>query len=423
MISLGLTMVLRRTTIMLLLAVGSLQSIATMVDDPLASFSPGQLLYYAYDPSYWREDYQWYLKNTGQPSPLYHNGVLSSTDPGGTYDIGAESAWQIRTEATALLALVDTGIATNHPDLIHNNINGRNFSLLGDTNPDNIQDTLGHGTFMAGIIAATGNNTIGVCGVCWKANLLICKTRLTYDGAGYDEVVAALDYAISNQAKIVYLPWGGAHTPELSNAMVRVQNAGILAILAPPNNAANLDVSPDYPASYKLPNTITVTSMTRDYSLYTGAYGKTTVHLGAPGRVIGTTTMNQSYPYAYDSGTSSSAAVVAGAAALIWSEYPNQDWRSIKQRILSTVQPAPILAVRTITGGVLQLGSAIQPEQIRLTTDGNGIVAGGLKPESIYEVLHSDNLNDWLVESEFRAESESKPLTVLKDGFYRIRLK
>ena len=331
-------------------------------NDLFATYQTNQVIYYAFDQSYYRTDYQWHLKNTGQNSLLYHNGILSATDLGGDSDINAIPAWAIRTESTIITALIDSGITTNHPDLYLNIYDGKNFTLRGeDLDPNNLQDIQGHGTHMAGIISATGNNGIGVCGVCWKSKLLICKTRLAYDGLGYEEIINALDYSISNNAKIIYLPWGGiSQDIGLSNALVRVLNANILVITAAPNNSANLDSFPDYPISWKFPNIIAVTSLTRTDSLYTGGFSKTLVHLGAPGRVLPTTGSLINYPYVYDSGTSAAAAIVTGAASLIWSQYPNETWQQIKNRILSTTTPVSMLEVRAITGGKLNLGAAMK---------------------------------------------------------------
>lgn len=396
---------------------------AIFPNDPFATWHTNQVVPYAYDTNYWRYDYQWWLHNSGQDSHLYHGTNLQMVDVGGTYDIGASNAWRYQTNATVLVALVDTGLDTNHPDLSGNIIQGRNFIGRGsDTNVDNLMDTEIHGTHMAGLIAATGNNGVGISGVCWNANLLICKTRLAYDGLGYEEVEAALEYAIGVGARLVYLPWGSEYDdPGLRLVFDDLLSAGVLVVTAVPNRSANLDTFPDYPTCWLYPNVIAVTSVTRDEKLYTGDYSRTYVHLGAPGRVLVTTHTNSPL-YAYDSGTSAAAAIVAGSAALVWSQYPNQDWLAVKSRLLSTVKPMSILTVRAITGGALDLGKAMTPETIYLIALPDHIHVIGLIPDNEYELEHSDDLQEWLTRYEFRPSSTTADLPS-DNGFFRVRLK
>jgi len=241
----------------------------------------------------------WGLHNTGQEV----NGS-SGTD---NSDIDATEAWDITTGSNSIIiAVIDSGIDYNHPDLKNNiwinedeipgngidddangyidDVRGWNFT---DDNNDPLDSNF-HGTHVAGVIAAQGNNSTGISGVCWTVKIMALKF-LDPLGSGYvSDEVSAIEYAIDNGAHIINASFGdpGISNPE-SEAIEKALNAGILFITAAGNTGTNIDVSPLYPASYSFSNIISVTASNQDDGLpLWGNYGSLSVDVAAPGTNI-----------------------------------------------------------------------------------------------------------------------------------------
>lgn len=318
--------------------------------------TPTNILSFMDDPSYFRIDYQWYLKNTGQNSPLYLNGKYVSQENGGGYDIGYEKAKRLYFPAiTAKLGVIDTGVRTNHVDFQGIRFYGKNFILGQDAN--DLTDASGHGTSNGGIIFAR-NNYIGVRGILDVREMLICKTLLTRDY----EIINAIYYCATNDVDIIHLPWGTpiANTA-LKNAILFARSYGCIIVCAAPNVNQNLDTRPDYPSSWMLDNVVSVTSCTREGVKYSpAAWGGSTVHIAAPGRVLVTTGLNRDY--VYTSGTSSASAIVAAAMTVIASQYPDKPYQYWIERLLRGAVQNPSLS-NTISGGNLNLFYSLMPEE------------------------------------------------------------
>ncbi len=308
----------------------------------------------------------WGLNNTGQA--------------GGTpdADIDAPEAWESQKgSASVVVGVIDTGVDYNHQDLaaniwtnpgeipndgIDNDSNGYVDDFRGwdfaynDSDP---MDVYGHGTHVSGTIAAKGNNGIGVTGVSWNSKIMPVKF-LNDQGSGYtSNAVLALNYAAKMGVKITNNSWGGgSFSQALYDSIKAAGNSGALFIAAAGNDARDTDASPSYPASYDLPNIISVAATTRTDSLsYFSNYGKTTVDLGAPGSEIYSTTPNNSY--ATYNGTSMATPHVSGVAALVWSQNPGWTWNQVKAAILDNGDPLPALAGKTLTGKRLNAAKAI----------------------------------------------------------------
>jgi Subtilase family len=213
-------------------------------------------------------------------------------------------------------------------------------TFSGNGNP--MDDTLtsgSHGTHLAGIMGAVGDNGIGVVGANWQVSLMACKA-FGQDGSGYDSnVIACLNYVLLMKRRGVNIvatnnSYGlTAYSPALHDAIVAQMQAGILFIAAA-TSGFDEDIRPSYPANDESPNVIAVASTDPNDALTPGsAYGAHTVHLGAPGGEIWSTVIGNGYDI--QSGTSMAAAYVSGVAALLKAQNPNWDWRAIKNLILA----------------------------------------------------------------------------------------
>jgi subtilisin family serine protease len=320
-------------------------------------------------------------------------GLHSTGQSGGIadVDIDAPEAWNITTgSSTVVVAVIDTGIDYTHPDLAANmfrntadcNANGVDDDGNGyiddcygidtanhDSNP---MDDHGHGTHTAGTIGAVGNNSIGVVGVNWNVRLMPCKF-LGADGSGSTAgAIACLEYMKTMKDRGVNIvatsnSWGGGgYSQALYDAIDTQRQRGILFVAAADNSAADNDSGEFYPANYALPNVISVAATTRTDSLaWFSNYGRRTVHLGAPGLDILSTTPNNTYRTS--SGTSMATPHVSGVAALLKAKDPSRDWRAIKNLLLAGGNTIPSLE-NTITGKRLNANGALTCSGATVTT-------------------------------------------------------
>ncbi|MCE5265042.1 MAG: S8 family serine peptidase [Deltaproteobacteria bacterium] len=234
----------------------------------------------------------------------------------GLAKIRAGEAWDIATGGPeVVVAVIDTGVNHLHPDLAANmwvnvaELNGtpgvdddgngyvddiRGWDFAGAVETDQAHtvadnDPIGpddHGTHVAGIIAASGNNGQGIAGVNWRARIMPLKVQA--DNGEYFQgfaVVEALLYAIDQGAKIINCSFGGAaRTDTEEEAFTLLRDAGILAICAAGNDAQNNDSTPHYPSGYNLDNIISVAAGDSDDRLASFSnYGAASVDLMAPG--------------------------------------------------------------------------------------------------------------------------------------------
>jgi subtilisin family serine protease len=319
---------------------------------------------------------QWGLNNTGQ------DGGLPDAD------IDAPEAWDVLNSAGKIIvAVVDSGVRYTHEDLAANMwVNpadgGHGFNAFTGTNDP--MDDFGHGTLVAGLLGAVGNNGIGITGVAWEAQIMACKC-LDSSGNGSDSAaVACLDYARTNGARVINF---SIETPvnslAISNAMVTLRDAGIIVVASCGNGNifgphVNVDVSPRYPACYPLDNIVSVASTTPNDELGNlSNYGPTNVDLGAPGDRVTSTYFPSddayfiSTPQSGISGTSFAAPLVAGACAMMLEKYPHETYQQIIARILKATDPIPALAGKCVSGGRLNLWKALSPPIFLTALPGN----------------------------------------------------
>jgi len=303
------------------------------------------------------------------PNDPYYSNLYA---PG---KISAPKAWDTHTGSkNVVVGVVDTGIQYTHPDLAGNiwvnpdeipgngkdddnngyidDIYGWNFV----SNNNRPLDDNGHGTHVAGIIGAVGNNGIGVTGVTWNTQIAALKF-LDADGSGYtSNAILAINYAAEKGFDILNNSWGGgSYSQSLKNAIDAYKG---VFVAAAGNEGRNNDSYPTYPASYTSSNIISVAATTSTDALASYSnYGRTSVDLGAPGSSIYSTYINSRY--ASLSGTSMAAPQVSGALALIKSYKPSLTTAQLKSLILNNVDSVSSLSNRTVTGGRLNVAKAL----------------------------------------------------------------
>ena len=258
-------------------------------------------------------------ESTVAQDPLFQEQwSMVNGDVSGAWDMGA-------TGQGVTIAIVDTGVALNHPDLKDNLVLGYN-AISESEEQGATKDNNGHGTHVAGIAAAERNG-VGIIGVAYQAKIMPIKA-MDSTGEGYDDAIAAgIVWAADHGARIINLSIGSETGSDiLRQAVAYAYNKGCLLVAAAgnydPKWAGSLRVS--YPASDPHVLAITATDKNSDITAYSSTGAK--VDLAAPGDSILSDwwSSTEGPGYAYDSGTSMAAPFVAGEAALIWSQH--LDW-------------------------------------------------------------------------------------------------
>ncbi len=283
---------------------------------------------------------QWGLSNSGQ-NIRGQTGVAND-------DIHAEAAWSVATGAGIKVAILDTGIDLNHPDLAGKVVTQRVFIT------SSIDDGFGHGTHVSGIIAANSNNNQGIAGTCPGCQLMIGKV-LDDSGSGPNSGIAnAITWAADNGANVISMSLAGQNFPQdIQDAVNYAWNKNVVVVAAAGNcgdsnfrlNGCTTENPMEYPAA--LQNVVSVANTdNKDQKSSTSNYGSW-VKIAAPGTNIFSTLPTHSYAlqashhtalnYDYLTGTSQATPMVAGVAALIWSTLPagtaNQ---TVVDRLLNT---------------------------------------------------------------------------------------
>jgi len=395
----------------------------------------------------------WGMHNIGQVTCRSETGTPDA-------DIDAPEAWDVRTDASSIIvAVIDSGVDYTHEDLVNNiwtnpgeqegdgnndgrpgvkdedddgdglidedsegrepgdpgytndlvnddDENGYNDDIYGidlwddDSNP---MDEYHHGTFIAGIIGAEGDNEFGVTGVCWSVRIMALRLFHNNTHAGTeDNAVACIEYAVAMGARVINASWG-RYDPEpwgqpppppygelLRDAIEEAGKNGVLLVAAAENHDNDIDNEfPFYPASYDLDNIISV--MATDchdersdweywkewydpypFSAFRSNFGADSVDLAAPGTCIWSCVppaLFEGVKYlGGGDGTSVATPHVTGACALIWAINPTLSHLEVKGIILSTVDvksnleddPDPLIGRTCVTGGRLNLGRAAE---------------------------------------------------------------
>lgn len=315
---------------------------------------------------------QWALHNTGQSG-----GVVDA-------DIDAPEAWEVTTGSRGVVVgVIDSGVHYSHPDLIanmwvnpgeiagdgiDNDQNGYLDDIYGwdffnDTNDP--MDENGHGTPVAGIIAAAGNNGQGVSGVNWGARIMALKFANVDYVASTADAIRAVRYATMMReqygvdVRALNNSYGiSGYSEAFRDAIADAGDAGILFVASAGNSNSNNDVGPQYPANFNLPNVLSVAATDRlDQRASFSSFGAASVHLGAPG--VSTFTTSITGGYRNFSGTSAASPYVAGVAALLWDAAPYATVAQVRSALLDGVDPLPALAGLTATGGRLNARNSL----------------------------------------------------------------
>ncbi len=352
--------------------------------DAIASYQGSGMVEFA-EPDFWIssaatpndpaliDGSQWYYHNLGQSG-----GVVGA-------DIHALEAWDTLHAATnVIIAIIDTGLRANHEDLLANlwtnsgEIPGNGLDDDGDgiiddvhglnaaSNSGDITDLVGHGTQVAGVMGADGNNGLGIVGMAWSVQLMSCRYVDDSGNGSLSDLIQCFDYARDKGAKVINASFVSTdYSASLLVAINSCRSAGIVVVAAAGNSAANNDANPNYPGSFNLDNIVTVAASTRSDTLadYSG-YGATTVDLAAPGNDIATTSIRGTGAYTVNSGTSFSTAMVSGALALLRARFPLDTPKQLIDRMLSTVDPLPALTGKCVSGGRLNLARALGPSAV-----------------------------------------------------------
>ncbi|HTU91958.1 MAG TPA: S8 family serine peptidase, partial [Gemmataceae bacterium] len=228
-------------------------------------------------------------------------------------------------------------------------------------NNNNPMDENGHGTNVAGILGATGNNGTGVAGVDWNVQIMPVQF-MGSDGYGsVSDFIEALNFAVENGAEITNNSWEGApYSTALYDAFLNAEQHGVICVTAAGNEGTDDDTTPDYPASLStsLNNVVTVAATTDTNQLASFSnYGVNSVDLAAPGvNILSTLPNNQ---YGEMSGTSMATPEVAGALALVWGLHPTWSYTQVIDQVLDTTEELPSLEGKVKTGGELNLAAAV----------------------------------------------------------------
>jgi RHS repeat-associated protein len=309
---------------------------------------------------------QWALKNTGQSG-----GAVAA-------DVHAPTAWQQTTGALrTVVAVIDGGIDFTHPDLQNNAwVNPRERAANNrDDDRDGFVDDLngwdwitdsaavhdgqGHGTAVAGIIAAEGNNGIGMTGVMWQASLMSLRV-LDETGTGdVASAVEAIDYAVAHGAHVINCSWGmDEQSFILRDAIARAAQHDVVVVASAGNKGRDLDQQPYYPASFNLSNVVAVAASDNfDQLAAWSSFGAKTVAVAAPGADILTTQPGGSYTTV--SGTSAATPLVAGIAGLVKTLRPALNAAEVRAVIMEGARRVAGLNGKVAAGGVADATGAL----------------------------------------------------------------
>jgi sugar lactone lactonase YvrE len=335
---------------------------------------------------------QWALNNTGQ------DGGSKDTDVNGSefFDLAGNTS--------VVIAVLDSGINSTHPDL--QSVAFINPNEIKDDNRDNDKngkiddisgwnfvgndnapvDDNGHGSHVAGIIAAARNNFQGVAGMLSGARLLCCKVLNGQKSGLVSDLIAAVAYSREFNVPVMNLSLGDY--PEnnlLAEEFTKCEAANIVLVISAGSQGTDNDLTPNYPSSYPHKNIIAVGNHNRNDVIHRGSnypsnYGKKSVHIFAPGAEVLSTTLGSSYENYW--GSSMAAPFVAATCGAMKAKAPLWSAPDIRKRILASATLNKAYANSCVSGGRLdaykslsELPPAIlkQPTPIATTTGNQAV--------------------------------------------------
>ncbi len=242
-----------------------------------------------------------------------------------------DKAWKMsKGSASVRVGIIDDGIDFTHPDLTANCNQALSANFTGDGKAASYY-TGDHGTRVAGIIGAVGNNQIGIAGVCWNINMVSLRAINEAGEITPSAIGDAVNYAAKNSIFILNISLGNCLYSEYDKTAI--DNYPGLLVCAAGNESTNINVEHVYPACYNLSNMLVVGNSNRNDTMADDSnYGSRHVDLFAPG--VGINSTDTSHGYSAASGTSFSTPLVTGVAALIKSYNPALTTEEIRYCIL-----------------------------------------------------------------------------------------
>ena len=299
--------------------------------------------------------------------------------------ISAPQAWSTTTgTASVLIAVIDSGVDPTHPDLSSKLTAGWNFVA----NSSDTSDAVGHGTAVAGTVAAASNNNIGVTGVSWNSKIMPLVVVDANEFASYSNIATAIQYAVDNGASVINISIGGPSASSvLQTAVDYAWSHNVVIFASAMNNSSS---APNYPAACNHAMGVSATDATDSLASFSN-YGNW-ITLSAPGSNILTTTVGGGYGYWF--GTSFASPIAAGVAALALAVNPsmtapalvslleqNSDdlgtpgfdssfgWGRVNAyKVVTAAQPASTVATAPLTSSL----NAGQTQQFTATLSGSG---------------------------------------------------
>lgn len=308
--------------------------------------------------------------------------------------IGALNAWETAREQTDItIAIIDTGVDLEHPDLKSNLVQGANLVHPGELP----QDDNGHGTSVAGVLAAVGNNGIGVSGVLWNANIMPVKA-LDHNGDGTEQDLGeAILYAIKNNAKIIVLSVGlHRYSPYMLDIVNYAESHGVVLVAAVGNDGVKYGQKAEikYPAAY--PTVLAVGGVKPNNTADPRSNPGTEIDIVAAWNVF-TTALGGSYHR--EEGSSMSAPQAAAAAALLWARNPELKPHEIRTILRQTAKDIGEPGFDRATGyGLLQIDKALQQTLNLDSFEPNNNKANATPfplASQIHAVLEKNGDKDW----------------------------
>lgn len=271
------------------------------VDDAIASYQDNPNVAYAQPNFIYQWDAVpndtlygelWGLKNSGQtitaPSYMHNNPGIAGMD------MDMELAWDYITDCHSMIvAVIDSGINYTHMDLAANMWDGgagypnHGWDFAQDDNDPMPADGDAHGTHVAGIIGAVGNNAAQTTGICWDVELMALRAGGA-SGSTTANIIQSIDFAIANGAMIINMSLGNYTFDQLGEDAINLaRNNGILVVASAGNAGSDNDQIPHYPSDYDLDNIISVAALDQAYELADFSnYGADSVDVGSPGTNI-----------------------------------------------------------------------------------------------------------------------------------------
>ncbi|MDX1592649.1 MAG: S8 family serine peptidase [Gammaproteobacteria bacterium] len=327
-------------------------------------------------------DQQWAVDNRGQeifpiPPATTVYGINNPGTPGA--DLGLEAAWDVLSDCRGVVvAVIDSGVDYTHADLAGAMWDGApTFPNHGWDTADDDDDPLpdlavpedDHGTHVAAIVGAVGDNALGTSGVCQRAEIMALRAGSFAGGLTTLDVIEAIGFAVDHGASILNMSFGGEFPFDalFSQAIDTARAAGVLVITTAGNDGVDVDgpgtdglaTTRFYPCAFPQDNVVCIAAsdQAHERALFS-SFGATSVDAAAPGTNI----LSATYADGYEvkSGTSMAAPQASGIAALVWAHNPAYDYRDVRGALLASGTDAGAWAGLTVTGRVVHGDGAVR---------------------------------------------------------------